>query len=419
MGYAKMTIVCAIIFFIMLMHACAGHVGRVNALQNNDEAKYTVVILPLQNNTTVPIAANSADALFRSELIKTGYFNVIERDASYETIMEFVPGDNLYIGGYRFNDNSMLRGGDDSAGRRNIKHRGDIGWLDMPIRIEKHTIVRFAEQLDADFAITGTINQFGEKIRFDIELINAKSDSTLASLTADADGFERLPDIVNLLTLDVTNICRRVNAQRDANNIVSRYKQGLYTYEVVVQELEELFFTIPDSFAPPVTLLSIYLERPGMEEEIIAIGEKILTLFDPRQDEHFQILQSMGIDPFDELAEAYEKSGYIDKVIETHSEAIKVYPVSIVTHYKKLALAYKKIGLEQQHIETLQKGLFVCTIDPDFYYYLGKAMEETDKFEQAVEYYRKCLKYTNDTQLSSELKKKISQLESETRTEGT
>lgn len=408
MKYTKTIMVCAsIIMSIYVVEAQC-----IASLQNNGETRYTVVILPLQNNTKVPTAACSADDLLRSELIKTGYFNVIERDETYETIVEFVPSDNFYIGGYRSNDTFSSDRRQDNADKWETTHKGGIGWLDMPIKIERHTIVKFAEKLDADFAITGTLNQFGEKIRFDIEPIEVKCDRTIASLTADAEGFERLPDIVNSLALDVTKVCRRVNAQRDANNIISRYKQGLYTYEVTIQKLVELSSITPDSFAPPVTLLSIYIESPGMEKEIIAIGEKILTLFDPQQNEHLEILQSMGIDPFDEVAKAYEKRGDTDKVIETHSKAIKIYPFNTVAHYKKLAIAYNRRGLEQQHIEALQKALLVCTTDPEIYNYLGAAMEKMGKFEQAIGYYRECLKYTSNPSLTSEIRRKVSQLES-------
>jgi tetratricopeptide (TPR) repeat protein len=384
----------------------------IASLQNDDEAKYTVVIMPLQNNTPIPTAANSADNLLRSELIKTGYFKVVERDETYETIVEFVPSDDFYIGGYESNDTFTPGRGRGNAERWKVKHKGDIGWLDMPFRLERHTIVKFAEKLDADFAIAGGINQFGERIRFDIELISPRCNRTLASLTGDAEGFEQLPDVVTSLTLDVAKVCRRVNAQRDANNIVSRYKQGLYTYEVTIRSLKELSSMVPDSFAPPVTLLSIYLERPDMEEEIISTGEKILTLFDPQQDEHFEILQTIGIDPFDELAKVYEKRGSMDNVIKTHTKAIKLYPFNTLSHCKKLAIAYQERGLEQQHIETLQKALLVCKTDPDIYYYLGTAMENAGKFEQAIEYYQKGLKYTNDASLTSEMRQKISQIKS-------
>ncbi|HLG30704.1 MAG TPA: tetratricopeptide repeat protein [Candidatus Brocadiales bacterium] len=405
MKYTKTIMACAsIIMSIFVETQC------IASLQKNDETRYTMIILPLQNNTNVPTAAESVDNLLRSELIKTGYFNVIERNKTFETLVEFVPTDSFYIGGYKFND-TFTTSKQPDATNKVTTHKGNIGWLDMPIKLERHTIIKFSEKLDADFAITGSMNQFGEKIRVDIELISARCNRTLDSLTAETEGFERLPDVVNSLMLDVTKVCRRVNAQRDANNIVSRYKQGLYTYEVTIQKLEELSSIIPDSLAPPVSLLSIYLERPIMEEEIIAIGEKILTLFDPQQNEHLEILQTMGIDPFDELAKAYEKKGDIDKVIETYSKAVKIYPVNTLGHYKKLALAYKRKGMEQQHIEALQKALLVCTTDPDIYYNLGVAMEKNGKFEQAIEYYRKCLKYTNAPRLTSEIRRKISQIE--------
>lgn len=431
--YTKTAMVGAITF-IMLLYAAqptsvgygesantpvsGGNTYRAIALKNKNEARYTVIILPIQNNTSVPTAAYSASDLLRSELIKTGYFTVIERDETYETVEEFVPSDNFYIGGSEFNDTFVTNRGRGNAARRKTKHKGNIGWLDMPFKIERNIITKFSEKLDADFAITGTINQFGGKIRFDIELISAQSNHTITTLTADAEGFEHLPDIVNTLTRDVTKVCRGFNAQRDADKIVSRYKQGLCTYEVTVQQLEELSSVIPNSFAPPVTLLSIYLERPGMVEEVIAIGERIITLFNPQQDEHLEILQTMGIDPFVELGNMYEKKGYIDKVIETHAKALKIYPFNSLTHYKKLALAYKRRGLEQQHIETLQKALLVRATDPDIYYHLGTAMEKTRNFEQAIEYYRKSLKYTDDTHLTAEIRGKISLVEFEMRAEG-
>ncbi len=402
MRYKTMAVCASISFLIMLNGVLPGE---------KDETRYTMIILPLQNNTSVPTTAESVDNLLRSELIKTGYLNVIERNKTFETLVEFVPTDSFYIGGYKFND-TFTTSKQPGNSNKVTTHRGNIGWLDMPIKLERHTIIKFAEKLDADFAITGSMNQFGEKIRVDIELISARCNRTLDSLTAETEGFERLPDVVNSLTLDVTKVCRRVNAQRDANSIVSRYKQGLYTYEVTIQKLEELSSIIPDSLAPPVSLLSIYLERPIMEEEIIAVGESILTLFDPQQNEHLEILQTMGIDPFDELAKAYEKKGDIDKVIETYSKAVKIYPVNTLAHYKKLALAYKRKGMEQQHIEALQKALLVCATDPDIYYNLGAAMEKNGKFGQAIEYYRKCLKYTNDPSLTSEIRRKISQTES-------
>ena len=262
----------------------------VASLLKNDETRYTMIILPLQNNTSVPTTAESVDNLLRSEFIKTGYFNVIERNKTFETLMEFVPADSFYIGGYKFND-TFTTSKQQGNSNKVTTHKGNIGWLDMPIKLERHTIIKFAEKLDADFAITGSMNQFGEKMRFDMELIGARDNRTLASLTAEAEGFERFPDIVNSLTLDTTKVCRRFNAQLDANNIVSRYKQGLYTYEITIQKLDELSSIIPDSLAPQVTLLSIYLEQPGMEEKIIAAGERILTVFDPQQNEHLEILQ--------------------------------------------------------------------------------------------------------------------------------
>ncbi|HHT9125028.1 MAG TPA: tetratricopeptide repeat protein [Candidatus Brocadiia bacterium] len=415
----KTIMVCASIIIVIFVetqcHARGGFailLANIASLQNNDDTRYTMIILPFQNNTDVPTAADSADDLLRSELIKTGYFKVIERGETFETIVEFAPGDNFYIGGYKFNDTSTSVRQQDTDSTRKTKRKGKVGWLDMPFRLERHTIIKFAEKLDADFAIAGGMNQFGEKIRVDIELIGAKCSRTLASLTADAESFERLPDIVNSLTLDVTKACRSANAQHDTNNIVSRYKQGLYTYEVTIQKLGELSSIIPDSLAPPVSLLSIYLELPGMEEEIIATGERILTLFDPQQNEHLEILQSMGIDPFEELAKAYEKKGTMDKVIETHSKAIKICPINTLAHYKELALAYKVKGMEQQHIETLQNALLVCKTDPDVYYYLGAAMEKNGKLEQAIEYYRKCLKHTNEALLISEIRSKLSQMES-------
>ena len=359
------------------------------------DIKSKVVIFPFKNSVDSNAPIKGIEDVIRSELIRSGYFTIVEQERTFEFVSETVLNKFFKV------DNVDVK---TAVSKANI--------VDLFAGVDLKMVVHVSERLKADFAVKGAINQFGDNFRADIEVINVKLKETVSALVGECESKEKISEMLEQLSQQIVNVCKGVNVQREVDHIQSSYQQGKLTYEETLDRLKRLSSGMPGVFIIHCALFSNYLGHPEMGDNLIEEGEEILNLFDADNEEDMRYLSSLGIDPFYELANVYVVMGKLDRAIEIYRQAIRVYPMNHAKYFKQLGVLYKLEDETEASIDAFRQVLNMNPADCEARYNLASVYEAKSDMLNALEQYQACLKYTKNAAESSRVKEKIKQLQS-------
>ena len=367
----------------------------VGSVGYGKDIKSKVVIFPFKNNVDSNTPIKGIEDVIRSELIRSGYFTIVEQERTFEFMRETVLNNFFKV---------------DNVDVKTAVSKASI--VDLFAGVDLKMVVHVSERLKADFAVKGAINQFGDNFRADIEVINVKLKETVSALVGECESKEKISEMLEQLSQQIVNVCKGVNVQREVDHIQSSYQQGKLTYEETLDRLKRLSSGMPGVFIIHCALFSNYLGHPEMGDNLIEEGEEILNLFDADNEEDMRYLSSLGIDPFYELANVYVVMGKLDRAIEIYRQAIRVYPMNHAKYFKQLGVLYKLEDETEASIDAFRQVLNMNPADCEARYNLASVYEAKSDMLNALEQYQACLKYTKNAAESSRVKEKIKQLQS-------
>src|SRR3990172_68092 len=367
----------------------------VGSVGYGKDIKSKVVIFPFKNSVDSNAPIKGIEDVIRSELIRYGYFTIVEQERTFEFVSETVLNKFFKV------DNVDVK---TAVSKANI--------VDLFAGVDLKMVVHVSERLKADFAVKGAINQFGDNFRADIEVINVKLKETVSALVGECESKEKISEMLEQLSKQVINVSRGVNVQKEVDYIQSSYQQGKLTYEEMLDKLKRLCSEMPGVFAIHYALFSNYLGHPEMRDNLIEEGEEILNLFNADNEEDMRYLTSLGLDPFYELANVYVVMGKLDRAIEIYRRAVRVYPMNHTKYFKQLGILYKLEDDAEASIDAFKQALNINPADYEARFTLASVYEAKGDMVNAFEQYQYCLKYTKNAAESSRVKEKIKQLQS-------
>ena len=359
------------------------------------DVKSKVVIFPFKNNVDSNTPIKGIEDVIRSELIRSGYFTIVEQEKTFEFVREAVLSNFFVI------DNVDVK---TSVPEASI--------VDLFAGVDLKMIVHVSERLKADFAVKGTLNQFGDNFRADIEVVHVRLKETVSALVGECESKEKISEMLEQLSQQIVNVSRGVNVQKEVDYIQSSYQQGKLTYEEMLDKLKRLSSEMPGVFAIHCALFSNYLGHPEMRDNLIEEGEEILNLFNADNEEDMRYLTSLGLDPFYELANVYVVMGKLDRAIEIYRRAVRVYPMNHTKYFKQLGILYKLEDDAEASIDAFKQALNINPADYEARFTLASVYEAKGDMVNAFEQYQYCLKYTKNAAESSRVKEKMKQLQS-------
>ena len=284
--------------------------------------------------------------------------------------------------------------------------------VDLFAGVDLKIVVHVSERLKADFAVKGTLSQFGDNFRADIEVVHVRLKETVSALVGECESKEKISEMLEQLSQQIVNVCKGVNVQNEVDYIQNGYQQGKFTYEETLDKLKKLSSEMPGVFAIHCALFSNYLGHPEMMDNLIEEGEEILNLFNADNEEDMRFLSSLGIDPFYELANVYIVMGKLDRAIEIYRRAIQVYPMNHAKYFKQLGVLYKLEDETEASVDAFRQVLNMNPADCEARFKLASVYEAIGDMLNALEQYQACLKYTTNAAESSRVKEKMKQLQS-------
>jgi len=367
------------------------------------DIKSKVVIFPFKNNvdsnlSSTPIGdtpIKGIEDVIRSELIRSGYFTIVEQERTFEFVKETVLNNFFKV---------------DNVDVETALPKASI--VDLFAGVDLKMVVHVSERLKADFAVKGTFNQFGDNFRADIEVVNVKRKETVSALVGECESKEKISEMLEQLSQQIVNVCKGVNVQSEVDHIQSSYQQGKLTYEETLDRLKRLSSEMPGIFTIHCALFLNYLGHPEMRESLIEEGEEILNLFNADNEEDMRYLSSLGIDPFYELANVYVVMEKLDRAIEIYRRAIQIYPMNHAKYFKQLGILYKLEDETEASIDAFRQVLNMNPADYEARFNLASVYEAKGDMVNALEQYQACLKYTKNAAESSRVKEKLKQLQS-------
>jgi tetratricopeptide (TPR) repeat protein len=389
-----MTLMCGKTYQKLLALLVILSIFMVNVVYGNDR-RSKVVIFPFKAKRDLNCLIQGIEDVMRSELIRSGYFTVVEQERTYEFVKDAVMYNFIKI---------------EDVNVETALPRANI--VDLFAKVDLKVIIRVAERLKGEFAVKGTLNQFGEKFRLDIEVVDVKAKETLGALVGECELKEKIPEIVEDLSQQIVNVCKGANVRKEIDSIQSSYQQGNLTYKETSDRLKSLSSEMPWSFPIHCALFLHYLGHQEMQDSLIEEGEDIINLFNPDNEEDIRYLSSLGIDPFYELGNAYRAMGRWDEAIEVYNRAIQVYPLNHIQYYKQLGVLHKLAGKAELAINTFKQVLNMDPADCEARLALASVYEAKGEISSAIEQYQLCLKYTKNTIESSNIKDMINRLQS-------
>ncbi len=359
------------------------------------ERKPKIVVFPFKSNCSLNQLSLGIEDVMRSELIRSGYFTVVNAEVTYEYVKDAVLYDVIKI------DNADI-----------AAYTSKSKMVDLFARIDQKVIVRIAEDLHADFTVKGTLNQFGEKFRADIEVAKIKTAETISSLVGECESKEKIIELAEKLCQQIVTVCRDVNVVKAVEAIQGGYQQRNLTYDEAANKLKNLSSEIPGVFIIHCALFVHYLGHPEKREDLIAEGEEIIKLFNAENKEDREYLSLSGIDPFYELANVYIVTENLDSAIDTYNRAIKIYPINHAKYYKQLGVLYKLEDKYEAAINAFEQALKIYPADIDARLSLVSLYEANGDMSLAIEQCQSCLKYAKNTSESAKVKETLARLQS-------
>lgn len=375
----------------------------VGSVGYGKDIRSKAVIFPFKNNvdsnlSSTPIGdtpIKGIEDVIRSELIRSGYFTIVEQERTFEFVKETVLNSFFKI---------------DNVDVKTAIPKASI--VDLFAGVDLKIVVHVSERLKADFAVKGTLSQFGDNFRADIEVVHVRLKETVSALVGECESKEKISEMLEQLSQQIVNVCKGVNVQNEVDYIQNGYQQGKFTYEETLDKLKKLSSEMPGVFAIHCALFSNYLGHPEMMDNLIEEGEEILNLFNADNEEDMRFLSSLGIDPFYELANVYIVMGKLDRAIEIYRRAIQVYPMNHAKYFKQLGVLYKLEDETEASVDAFRQVLNMNPADCEARFKLASVYEAIGDMLNALEQYQACLKYTTNAAESSRVKEKMKQLQS-------
>ena len=375
----------------------------VGSVGYGKDIRSKAVIFPFKNNvdsnlSSTPIGdtpIKGIEDVIRSELIRSGYFTIVEQERTFEFVKETVLNSFFKI------DNVDVK---TAIPKANI--------VDLFAGVDLKIVVHVSERLKADFAVKGTLSQFGDNFRADIEVVHVRLKETVSALVGECESKEKISEMLEQLSPQIVKVFIGVNVQNEVDYIQNGYQQGKFTYEETLDKLKKLSSEMPGVFAIHCALFSNYLGHPEMMDNLIEEGEEILNLFNADNEEDMRYLSSLGIDPFYELANVYIVMGKLDRAIEIYRRAIQVYPMNHAKYFKQLGVLYKLEDETEASVDAFRQVLNMNPADCEARFKLASVYEAIGDMLNALEQYQACLKYTTNAAESSRVKEKMKQLQS-------
>jgi len=133
------------------------------------------------------------------------------------------------------------------------------------------------------------------------------------------------------------------------------------------------------------TRFTVAYEEPTGDEE--ADFAKMLAQFKDKVSEN---LDSSDVRAHYDLGTAYKEMGLLDEAIGSFQAALRASSEHLPT-YELMGQTFIEMGQPEAAVKSLERAVEVATTVEDelvgIYYYLGRAYEELDNSESAVEYY--------------------------------
>lgn len=366
------------------------------AVSYSPKNKQKIAVFPFKNNTNIPNLQKSIPDLLRGELFRAGYFEIVENKKLYNVIWRIGLSNFIKI---------------DNTGAGDIEKFIDQD-VDIYSQLDRDVIEKISVEVDADYSIKGSANQFGGLIRIEIDLLDIYKKITLDSLSAEVRNVEDIPNAIKGFIPTITFLCLQVNIEDIVDEAYAQYQEGLISFEVTVSNLKEIALFAPGSVYATARLLTLYMEN-GFEDDAIEICENLISSSSEFTENSIDVFMRTGIDPFEIRASFYEDKGMFGQAADVYEKAAKTYPFNKAVYYKKLGINLIKLGKLNEAIDALQNSTGLDLMDFDAHYQLAAAYESAGRISEAIEEYKQCLKYTGGRIHGlpiDEVKKKIQEL---------
>ena len=366
-----------LVFFFPCKFTASIYSQNVYAAPSDLVTKKKLALFPLRNNTDIPGLHESIPDLLRAELFRSGFFDIVERNVLYRTIWRIAISDTIKV------DNTG------AARNRNFLEQE----VDLISKLKRTEIERVLDYVDADYIIRGTVNQFGELIRIDIELIDVYTKKTLDALSAEANDVESIPIVIKSFVPIVKKVCVRENIEEIADQTVGKYREGLVTFEATVSALEKVVLMVPESIYANTRLLILYKER-GLKDEVIEACKSIISKLSQHSVGVLDVFARLGVDPFEMLADFYVENDRFQDAVDVYVNALKTIPSNTSRYYKNLGAIFIRQQKLEDAIDAFNHSIELNLRDFEAHYQLGIAYEMSGQDVEAVKEYKQSLKYS-------------------------
>ena len=365
-----------------------------SSFSSND--KKEIVVFTFRNNTIFDGLQRSIPEVLNSELYKTGIFSVVDNNILYKTVWRLAISDNIKI---------------DNAGVSS-RERFTEQEVDLFSNLRREDVELVYGYLDADYAVKGTVNQFGDLIRGDIEIIDAYENKTLDTITFEINEPDDIPAALKDAVLQIVQIYYDNEIENVVDDAVRRYRAGNITFDTTVSILKGHVARVPSSIYSNMQLLVLFDEE-GFKPELITTCESIIQSIEKNSEGALDTVAQLGIDPFERLADLYFGENRFDDVINVYTKALRIMPVNMFVYYKKLGNVYLEQNKLKDALEAFRKSAALNSRDFDVHYNLATVYEMVNQVDLAAGEYRQCLKHASgrDTDIITSIKEKIKRLE--------
>ena len=293
----------AIISIIVLWSGC-----NTEAIS---ETKRKVTLFPFNDLAASKLDIKST-SIVAAELAKNSFIELVPAEVVRKEILTINP-DFLW---------TEKKGG---------KNTGSIPW-----RIQPAIVKRISRNLNSDYSIFGDISLHGKK--WEVKASIADSDATVLKVfTIAGKKRDEMPKKLSSLGRDIAGFFKRDTIVETAEEEVRRYLGRLDDLSTAVGKIESMSATYPDLLPLRAILLDLYMrDKEIYNNKIIPSAAKIIELYNPSNGSDTRYLLSRYLDPYDVLANEYEKQGAVKRAIEIRERALREFPFFSGRHKKAI-----------------------------------------------------------------------------------
>ncbi len=314
--------------------------------------KVRIAVFPFNDIQSESLDMN-IPALLRAELIRHDFIEIVPVKTIRRRLYEIEP--------------SLLW----TVERGNKKSSGII-WSLEPRIVEKVN-----RKVFADLSIYGDITRFGIKWKVISYILKQSvfTPSPEKSFTATGYSDDEIPDKIVKMADEIINWLKSKKVLNEAEEDIRRYMGNIYTYSIVLEKMKKHVSSFPNSIPLNAHILNLYLkEKEKYQGEIINVGSKIISLYDPSREEDTRYMLSLDIDPFEVTAKVYEERRDWENAINIRNNALKMFPYKIADHtivlgrdHYFLAISLEKKGQKERALDNYKKAItFLPPYSKDF-----------------------------------------------------